>query len=69
MSIATIHADLIGDVHVVTAELPATGLAVVNLVAPTSETPLRPDEARALAVRLIEAAHRVEKAEEVPSWP
>jgi hypothetical protein len=57
-----------GHVEVSTAVLPATGLPVVVMRAPTEETPLQPDEARVLARLLLEHAHRAEQQDET-EWP
>jgi hypothetical protein len=58
-----------GHVTVTSAVLPATGMPVVVMRAPTEETPLQPDEARVLARVLLEHAHRVEQEDEVTPWP
>ena len=57
-----------GPITIAVEDLDITDVKMVGFRAPASEFPLFPEEARVLAVRLIEAAAAAEKAE-ASEWP
>lgn len=50
-----------GHITITVEDLDITGTKMISFRAPSSEFPLFPDEARALAVRLVEAAKAAER--------